>query len=367
MSQIAFALNTDVATSIQNTGSLIANLTKAFIVSPTNAPPGVNGYVFDVIDDEEVSLNSDITDSYIETNTAIQDHIALRPVKFSLHGFVGELASLLITEEEELVGIVQQLLSPQQLLPNWNAQDFQFYSQLIASSTKSQEAINALTSAASLISQLIPTLTQQQQAYATFYGFWSNRVLCTIQTPYGLLTNMAIESVRALQTGQTRIISDFQVTFKQIKQIGLTASAPVGDPNPAGPATQFSPQATTQGITNPDPTTNFPTQITNGVTNANSSGVITDSLYPSPPTPGASNGGVSLDPDNKSEVSLDSLVLNNGDLITTLPPPVYPPPVAPKASPVLNGKMNPPPFNSFTPAPVNQYANLPIMAPVVGI
>src|SRR5579863_4903278 len=36
-------------------------------------------------------LQSDITDHFIEDNTAIQDQIALKPEKITVHGFIGEL------------------------------------------------------------------------------------------------------------------------------------------------------------------------------------------------------------------------------------------------------------------------------------
>src|SRR5437660_1633968 len=37
------------------------------------------------------ALESDITDHYVEDNTAIQDQIALRPVLITTQGFIGEL------------------------------------------------------------------------------------------------------------------------------------------------------------------------------------------------------------------------------------------------------------------------------------
>ena len=47
-------------------------------------------YFFDCITSDNVSFNSNITDNWVENNTAIQDHIALSPVTISLKGLCGD-------------------------------------------------------------------------------------------------------------------------------------------------------------------------------------------------------------------------------------------------------------------------------------
>ena len=51
----------------------------------------VSGFLFDVKGRDELTLASNITDHYVENNSAIQDHIALKPITIRLNGFVGEL------------------------------------------------------------------------------------------------------------------------------------------------------------------------------------------------------------------------------------------------------------------------------------
>ena len=91
MGNVNFNFNSDIATTVTTVNNTIQNITNRFIVTPNSFPPGVNGFVFDVIDDETIQLDADITDSWIETNSTIQDHIALKPVRFTLKGYVGEL------------------------------------------------------------------------------------------------------------------------------------------------------------------------------------------------------------------------------------------------------------------------------------
>lgn len=47
-------------------------------------------YYFDVRTEETIEAGCDITDQYVENNSAIQEHVALRPIELSLSGFVGE-------------------------------------------------------------------------------------------------------------------------------------------------------------------------------------------------------------------------------------------------------------------------------------
>lgn len=47
--------------------------------------------LFDTIDDETLTTEADITDNYIESNYAVQDHIAIKPRIYRLRGCVGEV------------------------------------------------------------------------------------------------------------------------------------------------------------------------------------------------------------------------------------------------------------------------------------
>src|SRR6266576_7254366 len=55
----------------------------------TNQPPPA--LLFHYEGEQTASLQSDITDHYIEDNTALQDQIALKPEETTTHGFIGEL------------------------------------------------------------------------------------------------------------------------------------------------------------------------------------------------------------------------------------------------------------------------------------
>ena len=50
-------------------------------------------FFFAYLTDEGVSMQADITDNFVETNYAVQDHIALKPRIIHLKGLIGEVVT----------------------------------------------------------------------------------------------------------------------------------------------------------------------------------------------------------------------------------------------------------------------------------
>lgn len=63
----------------------------------------------------------------------------------------------------------------------------------------------------------LPTQTKQSNAFAYFYQLWKARMLCTVETPWGTFTDMAILSVRSSQSEETKWQSTLAITFKKIR------------------------------------------------------------------------------------------------------------------------------------------------------
>lgn len=62
-----------------------------------------------------------------------------------------------------------------------------------------------------------PASTRQSSAFLYFRALWSGRQLFSVETPWGIWTNMAILSLRAEQKEDSRYSTDFTVTFKKIR------------------------------------------------------------------------------------------------------------------------------------------------------
>lgn len=230
-----------------------ANL-QSYVVAPL-AAFGIGGFLFDAEGESIAHLSSDITDHYVENNDAIQDHIALRPNKITLKGYVGEVV---YNSAGDTRTFLQQAV---QKLTVINA----FLPQISSSATQLQETLESplnspitLADASNiygLVSNLLGSFgpeARQQNAYNYFKALMTAKVLMGVQTPWEFMTNMAIESVVALQDEKTKYLSDFSITLKQMRfaQTLITAYTPTPSLPGLNPAQQFQGVAALQA---PDP------------------------------------------------------------------------------------------------------------------
>lgn len=211
-------LPTDPVSIFEALNSLTLRGAQLAIVRPDNPPPGIAGFIFDVTGDEGVELESDITDHFVEDNTAIQDQIALRPEVVTVNGSVAELIYALPKGSQVATGfnplpLIDGLLP--KLLPN------ALQAQVLRVETAAKDIL-AIIHTRSLYgfysSKLAqqPNETKQSKAFGYFYQLWKGRQLSTVETPWGFFTNMAIQSLASKQPADTRSITDFSITFKKI-------------------------------------------------------------------------------------------------------------------------------------------------------
>ena len=203
----------------QNASNLIGSTINQFIVKPFGGAgsSSAGGFIFDILEDEEIVVESLITDNYIETNNAIQDHIALKPLRFTLKGYVGELTNQYQNSLGNIFTQVATLPFVSQLAPKFTAQASQVYAKINNVTQSAQNVVNQATSLFSLFSGSSTNANKQQQGFQFFYNMWRTRQLCSVNTPFGSFDSMAIENVRALQGAAHKDISDFTITFKQIR------------------------------------------------------------------------------------------------------------------------------------------------------
>ncbi len=211
-------------------------------VSNVNQPPSL---LFHYEGEQTVTFESDITDHYIEDNTAIQDQISLKPVIITTHGFIGELnnvppkaLSFLRTAAGKLtvVSAYAPVLSSTALLA-YNEAFFAYqnaaslansavsaWSSLTGSGGENVIGSNGLGNSFNAQTGKVTGGQNQQQTYfQQFFGYWQQRYLFTVQTPWAIFQNMAIQRLRAIQSEETKVITDFEVSFKMIR-IAQTAS-----------------------------------------------------------------------------------------------------------------------------------------------
>ena len=212
---------TDSASVFAALNTLVLNDATLAIVRPNNPPPGIAGFILDVVNDDGVELESDIPDHYVEENIPVQDHIALRTEVVTFSGEVAEVVRTVQTTERT---------TPQpNPLPNISALSPQLTPGALAQYNLRTTALAnkkaAITSNNSLYGYYLSHLTQQPNAtkqskvFGYFYQLWQGRQRFSVETPWGIFTNMAILSLSAKQGAESKYVTEFSITFKKIRTV----------------------------------------------------------------------------------------------------------------------------------------------------
>lgn len=210
----------------ENTAQIFDWASKAgqAFVSFTGAT-GIAGFVFDLKTDEEVSLSNDITDYYTETGEPVQENIVNKPIKVTLRGTVGEYVynppkkkNMFDKFKEGIENTVEKLVIIGSYIPslgNFAQQTFDFLDE----NKKSYGIFDFSIDAFKAYRNINIPKNKQASAFLFFEALWRAKQTFTIQTPYRYYTNMAIETMKAVQHGDTEDNTDFEITFKQINKV----------------------------------------------------------------------------------------------------------------------------------------------------
>lgn len=177
--------------------------------------------VFDVITSEALNFSSDITEHYVEDNTAVSDNIARKPVTITLRGFVGEkvfkrtlidvLRTMVYSNMAPVTSLVPQLSSVTQLAAN-ALQHLE--------ATLDRLSRNPLIRGLDRIASKDPLGDpghRQQMALSTLNLWWKMNMNLTVTTTWGgEYKDMFIQDVRVEQTDSNQM-SEITVELKQIK------------------------------------------------------------------------------------------------------------------------------------------------------
>lgn len=241
------AINLEQLSNTSNTATGLNNLIlvtpqQTIGYQPQNYPTFKNdksalspALLFNYEGEQSVMLTSDVTDHYIENNSSIQDMVALKPEMYTVQGFVGELndiapaaITLIKTANEKLtaIGAYSPSISLTAELAYAKAfQAYQIASSVVNSAVGTWASINGgggsgdqgVINGGGLQNGDKKTQTQQQIYFQQFYGYWKSRTLFTIQTPWAVFQDMIIMGLKAVQDAETKMISDFEITFKLMR------------------------------------------------------------------------------------------------------------------------------------------------------
>ena len=177
--------------------------------------------------DQAIQLQSDITDHYVEDNTSKQDQIGLKPERYTTRGFIGELNDVIPEEAIALKTIADKLTVMSGYTPELTIAGLVAYNQAKQIYDTALSVSEAYQTVAKWKTNKLgfgttKPQTKQAQQYQLFYGYWASRTLFTLQTPWTIMDDMAIESLKVLQGEDSESVSDFEITFKKMRFASTT-------------------------------------------------------------------------------------------------------------------------------------------------
>lgn len=220
------------------TNLLLVNPQAVIGYQPTDAitgKPSGTALLFHYEGEQSVSLESDISDHFVENNISVEDQIALHPETITAHGYIGELNDIAPLGLGAARELANRLTTVQGYVPSLTTTALIAYNEAEFAYRLALSALNTAASAVNSIGSLLPgslgfgngaTQNNQQMMFQKFYSFWKSRTLFTVQTPWAVFKNMAIKSLRAIQDDETRVITNFEVVFKMIRTTKSLVSSP---------------------------------------------------------------------------------------------------------------------------------------------
>lgn len=215
-------LNNPAAAAVNNIIGITDNITdivNTYIVTPEgNKDMGINGFIFDNKGEEIFECSSDITDHFIENNTTLQDHIALKPEIITVRGYVGELSSIPPAKLADIQKQTDKLKTLSPYIPEITTQAAAVYNQIERGYKVYEKANDTAWDYFSPFDESVGSmgLNKQAKAFFFFYVYWQKRAIFNVQTPYALIPNMVISTMRVRQDETTKMISDFEIVFKKL-------------------------------------------------------------------------------------------------------------------------------------------------------
>ena len=176
--------------------------------------------LFDIIKSDSLSMQADITDHYVEDNTAVQDTMAIKPIEITLSGFVAEKVydrSLMVTGAIE--NAFSKIAPISALIPPISS-----YANVVVNASRYVESsinryINSFKNIKDIFNKNKSTpASKQEQVYQALRDLRDNRTIVTVKTPYGTFDNMLIQDVH-IEQGDSTSVSDLNVTVKEYNSV----------------------------------------------------------------------------------------------------------------------------------------------------
>ncbi len=236
ISQVASALgslvNVVLVSPSQNQGLKAQQSTININGVPTTITPSDDNFLFNFEGEQKFTAKSDITDHFAEDNNSLQDQIALPPPMYTTQGFICELTDIPPSLLAPLKKAANTLTTIDAFVPALSVSALIAYNQAFQAAQVTLSLISSVNNTIGTISNFLggngsttqvgsgifgPVQNKQQVAFQKLYNYYVNRTLFTVQTPWCIFKNMAIDTLAAVQSGENQQVTDFQITFKAMR------------------------------------------------------------------------------------------------------------------------------------------------------
>lgn len=201
--------------SINSGQAIVDHLRQYWITEPIT---GVN-LKLDIIGDETLTAESDVTDHYVESNIAYQDQISIKPKTYTVQGEVGELVWYQKDTVSQRVGQVAQRLEGVVSFLPIRSRSFQ---QMKKKVMKAAQWVDTASNVLDRFDTLTPEMTNQQQAYNWLISWMNIRLPITIESPWGVLQDYVITSLNFTQPRETKDKSIISISFKEFRTTSVS-------------------------------------------------------------------------------------------------------------------------------------------------
>lgn len=206
------------------------HLNEYFITNPIEGEE----FKLDIIGEETLTADNDVTDHYVESNTAYQDQIARKPKIYTISGEVGELVWYQKDNSSQLVGqVAQRLEGVVSFLPKMSKGFQQMKKTVMKAAQWVDTASNVVSRLSNFASEIkrdengeevsSRSITNQEQAYIRLLAYRDDVVTpLTIKTPWGVLKDYVITSLKFTQPRDTKDKSIISMTLKEFRTTSVS-------------------------------------------------------------------------------------------------------------------------------------------------
>lgn len=176
---------------------------------------------FDIVQEHSITLQSQITDNWLENNTVIGDHIANSPIVINMRGLTGELVYMPVhnitdrveaftsdrigAEKFNKLGVIPALLPP---VDN--------YTQL------AKNAVNYVENSYNRYKKIIKRFSNPNEKqkklkyiYQQLLDIRENKTALIVDTPFDNFDNVYVQTINLRQDEQKHIV-DIELSLKQV-------------------------------------------------------------------------------------------------------------------------------------------------------